>query len=94
MGPLYLPIDVEFSTLVDSVSLMCGNKDGTTFCGAREIVVFDLDTFTELNLTTSTLFVWDPANSKIIIQKVTEKSFIGLHKYEVRIRLRNHKMIN
>ena len=73
---------------------MCGNKDGTTFCGAREIVVFDLDTLTELNLTTSSLFVWEPANSMIIIQKVTDKSFIGLHKYEVRIRLRDYKMIN
>jgi hypothetical protein len=73
-GPQYLSIDVNFSKLTDSVSTMCGNQDGVTFCGARELIVYDLDVDIEHTLSVTGLFSWDPANSRIIINQIDDYS--------------------
>jgi len=62
VGPLYLPIDIEFQKLIDSVSLICGSRDGYSFCGSRQIIVYELDTSTEYDLSTSNVFAWDSDN--------------------------------
>ena len=41
--PVVIPISYNYRTLYDSVSLVCGNADGTSWCGGRELVLYDVD---------------------------------------------------
>ncbi len=43
----------------DSISLVCGNGDGTTFCGERTIEIFDKVSNSNIDLLTSTIFKFD-----------------------------------
>lgn len=88
--PLYIPILIDFQTLFDSVSFVCGSGDGTSFCGSREIVVYDLDTESEYTLQGSTLLEWDPVNSQIVIKSQPDYSNLGVYNFEVRVRLADH----
>jgi hypothetical protein len=87
---LYLPVTAAYNTFIDSVSLMCGLRDGVTKCGNREIAIWDVDANSEHQLADSTLFEWDQDNSVIVMKTVTDSNFIGRHNYEARVKLTNH----
>ena len=53
--PLYIKLN-KISLLIDSVSLVCGDATGTTFCGDRAFAIWDYDNNQEINLSDSTLF--------------------------------------
>ena len=45
----------NFSLLVDSTSLVCGDASGITFCGERIINIWDIDNNVFIDTSTSTL---------------------------------------
>ena len=78
--------------LTDSVSSLCGNRDGSTFCGTKEIVIYNTDTDTEYS--DSSIFSWNQEQRVVIIQSITDSSLVGFHNLEARVKLQNHKVSN
>jgi len=87
-----LPILLNVATLTDSVSSLCGKRDGSTFCGTKDIVIYDADTDTEYS--DSAIFTWNQGEMFVTIQSISDTDFIGVHNLEARVKLRDHKMNN
>ena len=49
----------NITQFTDSVSLVCGDATGTTFCGPRQLIIWDTDANSEVNLLSSSLFSFD-----------------------------------
>jgi hypothetical protein len=40
---IYIPLTFDYTTLKNSVSTVCGNRDGVTSCGNKELIVWDVE---------------------------------------------------
>jgi hypothetical protein len=67
------------------MSFICGEGDGLSFCGTRQLVVYDIDLDFEIDLTVSNIFAMDGQN--IMINTISDDAMTGLHTYEVRVKL-------
>ena len=68
------------STLTDTTSLVCGDATGLTYCGNREILIWDNTLNKVHNLTGSTLFTLHE-NSLIIATNL--QSNVGEHSFKL-----------
>ena len=69
---------VDISTLTDSISLVCDDGTGVTFCGKRELVIWDNNLNQKHSLTGSTLFSLS-GNSLTIL--TTDSSYLGVYSF-------------
>jgi hypothetical protein len=62
-----LKVQTFINQLTDTVSLVCGDATGNTFCGSREIVIWDTKLNSIHDLSTSTLFTFDYTSGMLTV---------------------------
>ena len=74
-------------TLYDTVSLVCGDTTGTTFCGARSFEILD----SSGDAITDELLTWAlSADVVTITAHATLESLVGTHLFQLRATLTDH----
>jgi hypothetical protein len=72
--------------LMDSVSLVCGDATGNTFCGSREIVIWDTNLNSVHDLSTSTIFTFDYTSGMLTVSASSIEN-IGTHNFILKAQL-------
>jgi hypothetical protein len=79
--------------LTDSLSLICGDKTGTTWCGNRIPIIWDADNNQEYDMTQpNSLLSFNSITSMLSIQ-ATQPSQVGTYNFYLRAKLLDYPSI-
>jgi hypothetical protein len=77
---------------MDTVSLVCGDAAGNTFCGSRDIVIWDSDLNSVHNLQTSTLFTFDSTTGLLTVI-ASSIQYIGTQNFIIKAQLYSYSSL-